>query len=157
MKAKKEETNEPKMPFELFGIECGPGWNRLVYPILAEVDLYNRTHTEGKATITQIKEKYGTLNINGFFPDKIQKMVDKAENKSEKTCEECGSTKHIGHTVGYITTICKECAIKKEKISIWKKNKLEIRLFFINLKYKIAYQKRIRLEDIIDKIKSIFD
>ena len=23
----KKENNEPKMPFELFGIECGSGWN----------------------------------------------------------------------------------------------------------------------------------
>ena len=152
----KKENNEPKMPFELFGIECGSGWNRLVYPILGEVELYNKTH-ENKATITQIKEKYGTLNVYGFFPDHIQKMVDKAENASEYICETCGATKNIGATVGWVKTICHDCAVKSGKESIWKKRKSRLYRRYINFKYSFSYRKRRDIKNFFSKLKTFFD
>jgi hypothetical protein len=36
-------------------------------------------------------------------------MVKLAENLSYDTCEFCSSTKNIGHTQGWVYTICKDC------------------------------------------------
>lgn len=152
----KKESNEPKMPFELFGIECGTGWNRLVYPILGEIDLYNKTHSD-KAVITQIKEKYGTLNIYGMFPAYIQEMVDKAEKASQSTCETCGSTKNIGHTIGWVKTICHTCAVESGRDTRWKKRKSALYRKYINFKYSFSYRRRRAIENFFSKLKTFFD
>jgi hypothetical protein len=68
--------------------------------------------------IDQIKEKFGGLRFYYSGGDKtIYGMVSLAESLSYRICETCGSTKEIGQTMGWITTLCKECA--KESKS-WK-------------------------------------
>jgi hypothetical protein len=73
---------------------------------------------------TQVKEKYGRLR---FY---VQRATDAqyaiiiwAESLSYDICEKCGSTKEVGQTKGWVTTLCKECAIKKDPELInWKEN-----------------------------------
>jgi len=61
--------------------------------------------------INQIKEKFGGLRYYySGGDDTIYGMVSLAESLSYKICETCGSTKDIGQTSGWITTLCKECA-----------------------------------------------
>ena len=52
-----KDNNEPKEPYELFGIECGEGWKKLYQPIIDYIDEYNKDK-EGvdKIEIYQIKE-----------------------------------------------------------------------------------------------------
>lgn len=66
--------------------------------------------------VTQIKEKFGGLRYyyNGG-DDEIAGMVSLAENLSYHICENCGSTKDIGYTKGWITTMCRECYEKHSK------------------------------------------
>jgi hypothetical protein len=60
--------------------------------------------------IDQIKEKFGGLRFYYSGGDEaICGMVNLAESLSYKICEDCGSTKDIGYTKGWITTMCKEC------------------------------------------------
>lgn len=69
-----------KVPY----FECGPGWKKLIDPL---VD-YCR---ENNVKITQIKEKFGGLRFyTGAAPDEFHAMVHKAEEESFHTCEECG-------------------------------------------------------------------
>jgi len=72
--------------------------------------------------IDQIKEKFGGLRFYySGGDDFIFGAVSLAENMSYKICECCGTTKNIGQTKGWITTLCKECAEKNKNI-IWEAN-----------------------------------
>ena len=97
------------------------------------------------------------MNVYGFFPDHIQKMVDKAESASEYTCETCGATKNIGNTVGWVKTICHDCAVKSGKESIWKKRKSRLHRRYINFKYNFSYRQRRSIENFFSKLKTFFD
>jgi hypothetical protein len=66
--------------------------------------------------IDQIKEKFGGLRFYySGGDDEIAGMVSLAESLSYKICESCGSTKNIGYTKGWITTMCQECYDKNPK------------------------------------------
>jgi hypothetical protein len=90
---------------------------------------------------TQVKEKFGSLNFyyNGG-DDYISGMISLAENMSNDICEFCGSTENIGHTKGWIYTICKSCHSNPNNRVVnleWKENKTlseirELKLLFIN-------------------------
>lgn len=108
MNKKKVKYDEP---YELFGIECGDGWKEIIQPILDYVDNYNIDKSEEeRITISQIKEKFGTLRVyvnNGT--EELREIIRNAEHESSITCEFCGSKENIGHTLGWITTCCEKC------------------------------------------------
>jgi len=90
----------------------------------------NKFKTEKYETISQvvaeqIKEKFGGLRFYFHGGDsKISGMVWLAETLCDNTCEICGSTKNVGRTKGWITTICEECYNSNEsfKNKKWVKN-----------------------------------
>ena len=105
---------ELKYPYELFGVECGPGWKSLYQPIIDYVEMYNKEH-ESKIEITQIKEKFAGLRIYVDNPtEELKLMIYEAESKSFYMCEDCGSTENIG-TIGsgWYRTLCRNCAQKQ--------------------------------------------
>ena len=63
---------------------------------------------------SQIKEKFGSLCLYCFSTPSSIRIL---EDASHLTCEECGSSKDIGNTSGWIKTLCKECA---KEDSSWK-------------------------------------
>ena len=71
---------------------------------------------EWQVEATQVKEKFGGLRfyINGA-DDFVYGMISFAEHLSYQICEECGSTKNIIHTKGWISTICQKCLEKRNK------------------------------------------
>jgi hypothetical protein len=96
-----------KAPYELFGIECGPGWKTLYEPL---IELCKK---EGVA-ISQIKEKFGTLRFYvGSAPEHVYEAIDVAERKSAETCENCGAR---GERIddGWIRTLCAQCAGERQ-------------------------------------------
>lgn len=104
---------KPQEPYELFGIECGKGWNKLIIPILDYIDLYNSGHDD-KIEILQIKEKFGGLRIyTSFSTPELDQLINDAEEQSFKTCEYCGSTKNVSQTTGWIKTLCRKCMREK--------------------------------------------
>lgn len=108
-----------KTPFERFGIECGEGWKELYQPIIDFIENYNKEHygTGSFLEIHQIKEKFGGLrfywggeNIDKETINTLTKMIQEAENKSYKVCEECGTRENVGITVdGWYITLCRKC------------------------------------------------
>lgn len=101
------ETN-----FEKYGIECGSGWHKLLEPVFEYIEQYNKEHEE-KIEVLQVKEKFGGLRFyTNFHTEELRKLIEEAEDKAYKTCELCGSTENTGRTGGWITTCCKECAMK---------------------------------------------
>lgn len=55
-----EENDNPKWPFELFGVECGEGWYPLIKPIFEYIEEYNKNKEkeEDKMKVLQCKEKF---------------------------------------------------------------------------------------------------
>ena len=70
-----------KEPFELFGIECDRGWERLYKPVIDGINEYNKAHPEEEGIeIYQIKEKWGNLCIYvSSAPKEIWDLIEKAE------------------------------------------------------------------------------
>ena len=110
------ENDIPKEPYELFGVECCDGWNKLIKQIIEYVENYNKDKNDSdKIVICQIKEKFGELCIYVDNSTKeLDDMIRYEEDESLNTCELCGSTSNVGHTTkGWITTMCKDCASKQ--------------------------------------------
>ena len=112
-----EQTYTPH-PYELFGVECGKGWYKLLEPIFEYVENYNKDKDdEHKIVFTQIKEKWGTLRVYvNFGTDELYKLIDEAEDKSENVCEFCGTEENVGTKLsGWILTTCLDCVKKETK------------------------------------------
>ena len=61
--------------------------------------------------ITDIKEKYATLRIYGFFGDEIDVIIDQAEKECNDTCQECGTRGNVHRiNVGWVYNVCDTCA-----------------------------------------------
>ncbi len=125
-------------PFELFGVECGKGWEKVLQPIFDYVEEYNKDkEDDGKLIPIQIKEKFGTLRVYmNFETDELSKLIEEAECNSYKTCEMCGSTEDVGMIVeGWLTTKCHKCVkeqvTKSERPCRWKRNS-DGKVYWIN-------------------------
>jgi len=60
--------------------------------------------------ITDIKTKYASLRIYGYFPWYVQSMVEGASDLCDQTCEVCGSTEDVKPTEeGWVYALCKKC------------------------------------------------
>lgn len=112
-KLRENEPNvEPKHPYELFGIECDKGWEKLYQPIIDYIEDYNKDK-EGndRIEILQIKEKFGYLTIYvSKKTDELRSMIEDAEADSYHTCEVCG--KHINKPITehhWIYPMCRKC------------------------------------------------
>lgn len=72
-----------------------------------------REKLTNKQVITDIKDKYASLRIYGFYGHKINDIILDAERKCEKTCEKCGSEESV-KIVGksWVYCLCKKCRNK---------------------------------------------
>lgn len=123
-------------PFELFGVECHKGWFDLLKPVFKYVETYNKDKKEEEQIkFLQVKEKWGSLDIyTNFSTPELEKLIDQAEEKSEHTCEECGSTTNMGTRLnGWITTMCLDCvkeeATKRDTPQLWEEHSTEKRFW----------------------------
>ena len=111
-----KSNNEPKEPYELFGIVCGEGWKGLYQPIIDYISEYNKNNDD-KIEIHQIKEKFGGLRIYlSRYTDELRQMIDDAEDESYNTCEVCG--KYIKKPIvehHWIYPMCRKCFRKGEE------------------------------------------
>ena len=89
-----------EVPIDLFGIECGAGWNCLTLPLI------KRCRREG-VRVAQIKEKFGGLRFYVYneLSESMQLAVDDAEELSYTICEECGEPGER-RSGGWVKTLC---------------------------------------------------
>ena len=100
-----------------WGFECGDGWFHLIYKLCEDIQKHCDKNPDTQVEATQVKEKFGGLRFYTNFGDQvIYDLIDKAEEKSYKICETCGSTEEITQTKGWISTICKACLDEKEGV-----------------------------------------
>ncbi|KKN78994.1 hypothetical protein LCGC14_0344700 [marine sediment metagenome] len=85
-----------------FGLEVGDGWFELIKELSAKLNPIG-------CVASQVKEKYGTLRFYiHSATDEAFDLVDKAEAKSETTCEWCGKPGKL-RGKGWITVRCERC------------------------------------------------
>ena len=97
----------------------GKGWAHLVKKC------YDICEKE-KINILQIKEKFGGLRFYvNREPPRLSQMIEKCENESLVTCEDCGK-KGTQRRGGWIRTLCDGCfkkqqTEKEKELQEWKK------------------------------------
>jgi hypothetical protein len=89
--------------------EHGDGWENILAPVIAEADRLG-------ATLTQVKEKYGTLRVY-FDPgptdtDTLEDLIDTAEEESGRTCELCGKPGVLMTSGYWLKTLCPDHCIE---------------------------------------------
>ena len=89
-----------------WGLDVGPGWLELVDKLSYLITTYSKL-SGITVEATQVKEKFGGLRF--YYDggdDYTEQLVSWAETLSYHICEECGSTRDIGYTKGWIRTLC---------------------------------------------------
>lgn len=114
------DPKEPKTPFEflmedLLGFASGsygwsgvePGWFDLVRTLVRALD------AEGwDRELHQVKEKFGGLRFYaGSLTERMQQLINEAEDVSFTICEQCSAHGTPGHRGGWITTLCEPCRL----------------------------------------------
>lgn len=116
-----------------WGLSHGEGWNGIIDNLCGEIqkhleDLESKGYkvlncNETPETpetphiyqveFTQIKSKFGMLRIYYDGGDEsISDMVDRAEEKSAKTCEQCGDPANLERLGYWLETMCEPCKKK---------------------------------------------
>ena len=90
--------------------ECGSGWDSLIEPLI-------RKAAEIGVTVTQVKEKYGSLRFYWDPPadddltnneiGEFEDMVSAAETRSRHVCEMCGERGMLLTKNRWYKTLCK--------------------------------------------------
>ncbi len=112
----------------VWGFECSDGWYWLIDQLCSNLqwntDKNNRDGKYPQVVASQVKEKFGGLSfyVESATPEQYA-VISFVESLSYKVCENCGSTKNIGHTKGWITTLCEDCSVNSKHV--WEKAKEE--------------------------------
>ena len=86
-------------------IETGKGWYSIIIELNEEL-----VKIDPNYKIYYIKEKFGGLRFNcSLHNDKATKLIDKARNKADITCEKCGSNGTERSVCGWICILCNNC------------------------------------------------
>ncbi|GBU28505.1 hypothetical protein R84B8_02064 [Treponema sp. R8-4-B8] len=108
-----------EMTLDRYGASVGSGWHGLLAPIFEEINLYNKNNKGDEIRIYNIKEKYGTLNLDvRNCPDYIEGMISTAEKESGHVCEMCGTRGETVEINGWYTTLCPRHAKAKKAAGI---------------------------------------
>ena len=102
-----EQLIYDQFPFVQCPLECG--WHELIYRAMVEIsDLYE--DNVDKISISQIKEKYGTLRIYVSTSNKeLDDIIEKYEHLSKRTCEICGAEGKMLRDEYWIMVRCEDC------------------------------------------------
>lgn len=98
-----------------FGFECGDGWFDLIYDLSKKIENKNIQFfadgdEEHLVKAVQIKEKFGGLRFyTNFYFEDVEEWIKEAEDKSERTCENCGKLGSIKSKHGWLLCRCEEC------------------------------------------------
>ena len=111
------KTNKLPTDYDVWGRQCGDGWNGLIQPLQDEV-----LRLGGR--IRQIKEKFGGLRFHYELPKKVsaanrnalKKRVEQAMEASFTICEKCGATGSLTVHNGLYFTACPSCLAKMQAL-----------------------------------------
>jgi len=93
-----------------WGIECGNGWYWLIDNLCDSIQFHIDHNKALQLEATQVKEKFGSLSFYSIGGDElIRGMIWFAQSLSRKICENCGTTKDVKSTKGWIHNLCPSC------------------------------------------------
>lgn len=93
-----------------WGIDCGDGWYNLIRDLCLKIKKLDKKRI---IKAVQVKEKFGELRFyTNYYIDKIDKEINKAEQKSLKICEKCGKFGKL-RGKGWLVTLCDRCWEKR--------------------------------------------
>lgn len=87
----------------------GEGWKDVVLSMLAEIDAAVPAD-DGSFRITDIKTKFARLAVHHTGDDDIEAIVDRANERAQRTCETCGAPGVLRRR-GWLVIACGEHAI----------------------------------------------
>ncbi len=107
------------------GIDYGEGWDGLIRKLCTKIVAI--APQVGYVTVTQIKEKFGTLrfyidpvNVDKENWELIGQAISEAEQESAITCEYCGKP-GVARSGSWIRTLCDEHGKERpEWVNPWK-------------------------------------
>ena len=119
---------QPFHCIQAFGVECSDGWFELIFKFSEQIEneIKKIPKKERKHYyVTQIKEKYGGLDINfSCCTDKMFDLSIEANDESYTICEWCGQPGSMDEQFGWMITLCDMCKdIRKKDFEELKKEK----------------------------------
>ena len=108
------------------GFENGNGWMPLIDTLCHQIQSHIDSHNEYRKddlpieqlVCVQCKEKFGQLRFYARGGDEYcHGLISMTETLSYRFCEICGTAGylHVGHTSGWIQSICADCAKKSKR------------------------------------------
>ena len=99
-----------------WGIDCNDGWYFILDSLCNGIQSYINLNNTRQIEFVQVKQKFGSLRVYTDGHDElIDGMIYFAEYLSFHVCETCGSSKNVGHTMGWVEAICDACALTQNK------------------------------------------
>jgi len=96
--------------FNMFGIECGEGWNQLIWELSEKIENHIKTQSkdfQNSICVHQIKEKFGELRFYlSCEDDVISNFISEYTNRSMETCEICGESGELREHYRWLQTLC---------------------------------------------------
>ena|ERR1700722_15304582 len=104
----KHGYSTPERSFPVY-FAIGDGWFSLMYELSTAIMEHVRKNPDSLPSITDIKEKYGTLRFytNGG-DDIIDDLISKAEDASYTICEKCGNVGELMTSGHWLSVRCPE-------------------------------------------------
>jgi hypothetical protein len=105
-----ELRKDPALYPIVFGIECGDGWFDLINDLCKKI-----VEIDPNVKATQVKEKFAGLRFytTGTL-DAVWDLIEEAEDKSYKICEDCGAPGTLRGNM-WVSTLCDSCWEKVNK------------------------------------------
>ena len=126
------EDHEPDYEYtwedELF--HSGPGWVKAFCPQIWDElkEILAKANYVDKFRFVQIKEKWGQLRLywqgapNKIW-DEVNAWTEKYLELSENICIDCGVNKATHLSLGWVSYVCKDCALKRDEEQLKKYNR----------------------------------
>lgn len=112
------DRHSNQKPF-YWGFECGDGWEPMIRKLSAELEAIIVAMPEKqrkKFRASQVKEKFGTLRFYmSASNDAINAAIEGAEQVSAVTCECCGAAAKLRNNKGWMSVLCDEHQVEREK------------------------------------------
>jgi len=120
-----DRNGDMKSTLMCWGFECQDGWEPLIRELSEKLEKliveYKKEYpsAEHSPRAMQVKEKYGTLRFYMTTSTaEMESLIDEAESKSAKTCEDCGAIGKL-RGGGWLRTLCNKCETERKEKNVW--------------------------------------
>ena len=103
-----------------WGFDCGDGWFDSLWDLSWELEKLIVKHIKDypecpAPKATQVKEKFGSLRLYMSYETKeMEDLIEKAEELSSVTCEDCGKPGKLIAPNGWYRCLCDDCLKERE-------------------------------------------